>query len=395
MGYMVVFLELLFLVLSISFLWFLAKSSPARLSKSLLVYLIVLLLGGISFYFLSFVFSFLVKNVLLQLFFTFLAVLGVCIWGLLTLRPKLQEKEVGYAFFERYCFLVKCSVMVFFLSLSLSLYISVLAILSADEALFSKIRKEGVLSSLLMPNENDKTDQPWESLKSGIARSTGSRDIAENIRALNFILSLDTEEYPQLIKENGSLKDVVNSQALQDIVTDTELLSTFLEGDLSLGQVYRLAENKKVKALLDDEDFLKKVRRLDLLQLEKDIINLRTARYRVLSPEWSTSSIDSSLHLDECLKSGDWELCNADSVSLPVGKFSLIKSKFPESGKVSFKCKASVPPVVLHGDMSYSMESHGDIYILDLDINREQDVIFLFNFPEGKSRLCSIETFIK
>lgn len=392
---MIILTEILLLALLSVSAYCLFKYSLPSFLKGLACYGAGFFVSFLTFKVSLFIFGYLLSNILLQLIIAFILSLTAFVMLLLKLCKLLNiklEKSSSWRHFLKLKILVLLSLLAAFIVAA----ISVVNILSADPDFYKKLEEESLFCSFLLPEkEKEAADDFWQNVKTGISRSTGSQKISDNIRALNFLLTLEPEEYPELISENAALKSLLNEPALKAIEEDTGLMELFIEEELSLTKIYKLAENEKVKALLKDEKFLRAVRQIDLLELEKQTLSIRASKMTSLDLQWSTLGISSSLMLDESIKNGNWQVCTGRVFELAAAKYSLLKVRFKEGGHVSFHCQATVPPIVIYRDESEAMKKQGDTLVFELDVLGEEDVVFLFEFPEKSLPCCEMQAFLK
>lgn len=395
-GPMIILIELLTLCLFTLLTYCLFKYSLFSFLRVCFCYSIGLFIASLTFKVSAFIFDYLLENIFLQSLISFL--ISFTAFTLIVLRlykvVKLKEGVVLSA--GKKIIYFKLFILLALLSIFLMASVSIVNILSADPDFYESLKRDSLFCSLLLPDQSDnKEDDFWSEVKSGISESTGSKNFSDNIRALNFILTLESHEYSELVNENDALKTLLKEPALKAIEEDTALMELFIEEDMSLAKVYSLAENKKVKALLEDENFLQSVRQIDLLELEKQILKIRFSKLNEFRPACYTLGIESSLMLDESLKNGAWTLCSGDTFTLTEGKYSLLKIPLQQPGIVRFQFKSEKAPIVIYRNESDEMVSHGDVLVFELETLEAEDIVFMFEFSEKSLRQIKIQAFYK
>ena len=393
---MIIFCEILYVALLCAVTYTIVKSSTKVFVSGILLHS-TSMLAAVSLLQISlFITKLLIDNVFTQWNICLSASIALYIFCRYKGRKHLNKKGYSFALFEKKVRVIK-TLFIFCLGiLFIVSSISITTILSSDEKISLMLKNKSLYCHLFITRSNPVVEaNSWQELKSNVASHYGSNTLADNIRALNFILSIQTEEYDTLLSKNKNLSQLLKEPALQDIINDQHIISIFIDGDLSLREIYKLGANNKIKALLNNREFILLVRKIDLLQVEKNFIEYRNSLLQAISVQWSTSSINSSLQLDECIASGKWRQCTSDKILFKRAPFSLLKAHLSIPGRVTIICEADTAPILVQDDISLKMNSHGSSYSIELDNPQEVQLTLMFQFPKDSERCCFVKVLIE
>jgi hypothetical protein len=395
MGFMIIFCEIIFLALIAGVIFAISKSTPKALLSGIILHFSSMLISVLFLQLSLFCTQVLFSNVFTQWVLSLALSIIVYILSWKKGRNILTKQDFSFPVLENHPRKIKTLLLTALAVFIITSGISITTVLSTDKEMSSILKNKSLYCHLFI-NDNDdlNVDQSsWQEFKTEVANHSGSRSLADNIRALNLILNLQAKEYDHLLAKNENLKKLLKEPALQDIINDQEVFGTLIKGELSLRQLYKLGANKKIKTLLNNNAFILLVRRINLIELEKNIYEYRQSRLSPLSVQWFKSSINNSLELDKCLTSGVWHECRSENIKFNNAPFNLLKATLSAQGLITIVCKASTAPIMIQNEISRKMKAHGDSYSIELDNPQNVQLTLMFQFPEESEPYCHVEVF--
>ena len=150
----------------------------------------------------------------------------------------------------------------------------------------------------------------WDYTRDSIADWTGTTATLEQLEALRDIINLDPSEHAWLVERNSGLKKLINHPQVLKIVRDDRLMEMVERvGHGSAGALYALGDEPAIHAFLEDEEVLRIIHSIDLLELQRQVKQRRRERRKGVPLRWSLARINSTLALDGQLakKTAGWE----------------------------------------------------------------------------------------